>query len=332
MQMTLSRGAEIFTALGRKTAANWGEKQLISAIAMGLTTLATPEALAKIADPTIVADINQMLTDPEGVTIVEAVAAPAKAKAKAKAAAPAAPVAAAPAAAPVAAAKGKGRAKAAPVAAAPVAPAAPAATKGKGKAKAAPAAAPAAPAAAKGKGKAKAAATPAAAPAEEEGDSVNGVRFGETRPFLCGQTLAEVGMLTGVTDEMVAAVDEASGKPNPRESRFALRNGWQAVRGYMGWGDADTLADSHGVAVDTIDLTGVRINNSRHFLAGQVIASYGLSGGVTAAMAADVEALLPEDMKNPRESAYSLRIGWHAIRGYLGVTDLATAEAADAAA
>ena len=127
-------------------------------------------------------------------------------------------------------------------------------------------------------------------------------------------------MLNGVTPELVAAVDTAYGDVNPRESTFALRNAWHALRGYMGWADADTFAASHETAVaDLPTLVGVRFGAVRPYIAGQVLASNGIQNGVTAAMIEEVEGLVGDDAKNPTETAFALRNAWHALRGYFGV-------------
>lgn len=60
-----------------------------------------------------------------------------------------------------------------------------------------------------------------------------GVREGSrSRPYLAGIILKKHGIDSGVTEEMVAELDAAYGKPNPRESKFTLRNAWHCVRGY----------------------------------------------------------------------------------------------------
>lgn len=61
---------------------------------------------------------------------------------------------------------------------------------------------------------------------------LTGVRLADTRPYLAGRIIARHGMEQGVTDEMVAELDEAYPRPNPRESKFTLRNAYHAIRGY----------------------------------------------------------------------------------------------------
>ena len=324
--LTLARGIEIFTALGRRTAKNWKVLQLTNAINMGLATIATPEVLAGIKDATIVAEIKALLKA-TGIDIVDGTEAPVEA-----------PVAAAP----VAAKKAPG--KKAPVAAAPVAEVAVEvvvdAVAEKAAAKAAKAAE--AQAAKDAKAAAKAAkAEPAApvgaptakavppAPKPEKSTTV-GVRYTRGRPFVCGTMLLEHGVLGGLTPEMVAAVDVAMDDANPRESMFAIRNGWHVLRGYMGWATAEDMAASHGIAVADMPVcVGARFGTTRPFIAGQVLAEFGIQYGVTQAMIDAVEKYMPEDAKNPRETGFALRNGWHILRGYFGVENDLQAQARD---
>ena len=62
--------------------------------------------------------------------------------------------------------------------------------------------------------------------------AVPGVRPMRTRPYLAGKIIARHGLAAGVTDAMVAELDEAYGKPNPTESRWCLKNAWHASRGF----------------------------------------------------------------------------------------------------
>jgi len=55
-----------------------------------------------------------------------------------------------------------------------------------------------------------------------------------TRPYLAGTIIAKHGLAAGVTDAMVAELDEAYGKPNPTESQFCLKNAFHSARGYLG--------------------------------------------------------------------------------------------------
>ena len=73
---------------------------------------------------------------------------------------------------------------------------------------------------------AKDAAKAAAAP------GIPGVRETRTRPYLAGTLIAKYGPAAGVTEEMVAELDDLYGKVNPVESLFTLRNAWHAVRGF----------------------------------------------------------------------------------------------------
>jgi len=68
---------------------------------------------------------------------------------------------------------------------------------------------------------------------QPEGRTWIGVRESRTRPYLAGVIIARHGLEAGVTDEMVAELDEEYGLPNPRESRFCLKNAWHATRGYI---------------------------------------------------------------------------------------------------
>lgn len=61
-----------------------------------------------------------------------------------------------------------------------------------------------------------------------------GVKLMKTRPYLAGAIIAKHGLAAGVTDAMIAELDEAYGKPNPIESRFCLKNAHHAARGYLG--------------------------------------------------------------------------------------------------
>lgn len=355
--LTLARGIEIFTALGRRTAKNWKVLQLTNAINMGLATIATDEVLAGIKDTTIVADIKGLLKA-DAIDIVDGTEAPAaepapaaKAPAK-KAPAKKAPVA--PAAEPVAEAPpAKAPAKKAPAKKAPVAPAetladvavavavdavaakAPAKKAPGKKAPVAAAEAPApapepAPAPAK-KGAAKKAPVAPAAPAAEAKSKCVGVRYTAGRPFVCGQVLLEHGVLGGLTPEMVAAVDAQYGDANPRESMFAIRNGWHVLRGYMGWETAEAMAASHDMAVEAMPVcVGARFGLTRPYFAGVVLAEYGIQNGVTQEMIDAVEAYMPDDAKNPRETGFAIRNGWHILRGYFGVETDEQAEARDA--
>lgn len=61
-----------------------------------------------------------------------------------------------------------------------------------------------------------------------------GVRPMRTRPYLAGVLIAKHGLAAGVTDEMVAELDELYGKANPTESAYRLRDAWHIARGYAG--------------------------------------------------------------------------------------------------
>lgn len=89
------------------------------------------------------------------------------------------------------------------------------------------------------------------AKAEKEankGPVIPGVRETITRPYLAGVIIAKAAgskakadlYKVGVTEEMVAELDKAYGKPNPAESTFCLRNAWHAIRGFN-FGKAEDL-------------------------------------------------------------------------------------------
>lgn len=61
-----------------------------------------------------------------------------------------------------------------------------------------------------------------------------GVLAKVTRPYLAGQIIGKHGLAAGVTDEMVAELNNAYGKPNDVESMFCLKNAWHACRAYAG--------------------------------------------------------------------------------------------------
>lgn len=71
-------------------------------------------------------------------------------------------------------------------------------------------------------------------PSAPKKPTVPGVRSMRTRPYLAGTLIAKYGLAAGVTDAMVAALDEVFGKPNPVESRICLKNAHHAARGYLG--------------------------------------------------------------------------------------------------
>lgn len=79
---------------------------------------------------------------------------------------------------------------------------------------------------------AKAAEKPTAA--KQAPETVPGVRPTRTRPYLAGVIVAKHGLAAGITDAMVAELDKAYGKPNPRESAFCLKNAHHAARGFIG--------------------------------------------------------------------------------------------------
>ena len=64
----------------------------------------------------------------------------------------------------------------------------------------------------------------AAAAVPPEATKVPGVRPMRTRPYLAGLIIARHGIAAGVTNAMVAELDEAYGKANPTESTWCLKN------------------------------------------------------------------------------------------------------------
>jgi hypothetical protein len=72
-----------------------------------------------------------------------------------------------------------------------------------------------------------------AAPKPPKEPAMPGVRASRSRPYLAGIVIKKAGRDAGITDAMVAELDEAYGKPNPTESMFTLRNAWHAIRGYV---------------------------------------------------------------------------------------------------
>ena len=60
---------------------------------------------------------------------------------------------------------------------------------------------------------------------------------------------------------------------------------------------------------------GVRKLNTRHYLAGVLIAERGLAHGITPDMVDELDELYGK--RNPEESLFQLRKTHHAVRGYL---------------
>ena len=63
-----------------------------------------------------------------------------------------------------------------------------------------------------------------------------GVRKCRSKGYLAGLLVMRHGLDAGMTDAMVAELDELTGKPSPGQSRFDLAFAWHAVRG---WQDLD---------------------------------------------------------------------------------------------
>jgi hypothetical protein len=74
-------------------------------------------------------------------------------------------------------------------------------------------------------------------PTDKKKDRVPGVRPMRTRTYLAGTIIAKHGLAAGVTEEMVAELDAAYGKPNSSESQFCLKNAFHACRGFSGVAD-----------------------------------------------------------------------------------------------
>ena len=62
--------------------------------------------------------------------------------------------------------------------------------------------------------------------------AANGASKG--RNYFAGQIIKKHGLDADITDALVAQVDKLTGKPNPKESLFCLRNARHAIRGYLG--------------------------------------------------------------------------------------------------
>ncbi len=73
---------------------------------------------------------------------------------------------------------------------------------------------------------------------------IPGVRPTRTRPYLAGIIIKKATRAAGITDAMVAELDEAYGKKNPAESMFCLRNAWHAIRGYVTKDNEGELEDA----------------------------------------------------------------------------------------
>ena len=64
---------------------------------------------------------------------------------------------------------------------------------------------------------------------------------------------------------------------------------------------------------------GVRAGRTRSFLAGTIIAKYGVEAGVTPEMVAELDEL--HGKPNPNDSKWYLAQAWHSLRGYTGGTE-----------
>jgi len=77
--------------------------------------------------------------------------------------------------------------------------------------------------------------------------STPGVRATRTRPFLAGVLIKKYGTEVGVTDAMIAELDEMYGKENPTESSYRLREAWHGIRGFL---NGDDEGDDEGEGDD----------------------------------------------------------------------------------
>ena len=76
---------------------------------------------------------------------------------------------------------------------------------------------------------------PEAKPVEKP-TSPPGVRKCRSKGYLAGLVVMRHGLDAGVTDAMVAELNELTGKPSPTQSRFDLAFAWHVARG---WQDLD---------------------------------------------------------------------------------------------
>jgi len=61
---------------------------------------------------------------------------------------------------------------------------------------------------------------------------------------------------------------------------------------------------------------GVRAIKTRPYIAGKIVAKYGLDAGVTSAMVEELDKEYGHE--NPSESMFCLRNAWHSVRGFTG--------------
>jgi hypothetical protein len=65
---------------------------------------------------------------------------------------------------------------------------------------------------------------------------LKGVKLSRSRSFLAGALLRETGLDVGVTDEMVARIDQVyqgGTRANPVQTKFDLAGAWHVLKGYL---------------------------------------------------------------------------------------------------
>ena len=67
--------------------------------------------------------------------------------------------------------------------------------------------------------------------AKKTGGGIPGVSTTKGRPYYAGLVIAKHGLDAGVTEAMAHEVNALVGTGNTRESLFALRNAWHAIKG-----------------------------------------------------------------------------------------------------
>lgn len=117
-------------------------------------------------------------------------------------------------------------------------------------------------------------------------------------------------------------IPDEDDKPEPAAKPGKKSKKKKAAAGTSRVGDDPPRDEDDGgepakkTATGTENVPGVREAKTRPYIAGQVIAKMGLGEGVTPAMIAEVDELYGNE--NPRESKFSLRNAWHAIRAWEG--------------
>ena len=62
---------------------------------------------------------------------------------------------------------------------------------------------------------------------------VPGVTNVKGRDYYAGVVLKEIGLKTGITDEVIAQIDKLYGKKNPKATKLAAVKAWHALDGYL---------------------------------------------------------------------------------------------------